>query len=94
MTTFMFNKICQYHWHCDSSSPDFRCHSFTDSPTDKDGFLSPDRRWFFLVDYGTSADPDDVPVLSYELVGESVKPLPGLAEEKEIQIKLKCLHPF
>ncbi|PYI09858.1 hypothetical protein BO78DRAFT_427193 [Aspergillus sclerotiicarbonarius CBS 121057] len=93
-TSYMFNKICQYHWNCDSSSPEFRCHSFTDGPSGKDGLLAPDRREFFLVDYGTSENEDDVPVLSYELVGESLKPLPGLAQEEDIQIKLMDWYPF
>ncbi|RJE25272.1 hypothetical protein PHISCL_02422 [Aspergillus sclerotialis] len=52
------------------------------------------KRCFFLVDYSESENDDEVPVLYYEWTGESLKPLPQLANEPEVQTSLKDEVPF
>ncbi|PGH23180.1 hypothetical protein AJ80_02710 [Polytolypa hystricis UAMH7299] len=54
-----------------------------------DQFASNSRRCFFLLDAGQSSNDDDVPVLSYEWTGESLIPMPQLAQDPMIQTKLK-----
>lgn len=84
----ILNRVCQYHWNCDFSVPRFRWASHNGQ------FALNNRRCFFLVDYGESQNDDEVPVLCYEWTGETLKPLPQLATDPEIQAKLKEEVPF
>ncbi|KAB8223942.1 hypothetical protein BDV33DRAFT_199989 [Aspergillus novoparasiticus] len=77
-----------HHWNCDFSVPKFRWASYNDQSALNN------RLCFFLVDYGESQNDDDVPVLSYEWTGESLKSLPQLAKDPKIQAKLKEDVPF
>ncbi|KAF2785783.1 hypothetical protein K505DRAFT_290765 [Melanomma pulvis-pyrius CBS 109.77] len=87
-TYAILHRICQHHWDCDFTVPKFRYATYNCQ------FAINNRRCFFLVDYGKSQNDDDVPVLYYEWTGETLKPLPRLATDPEIQAKLKEDLPF
>ncbi|KAI9925862.1 hypothetical protein MW887_005668 [Aspergillus wentii] len=83
----MLDRICQHHWNCDFQPGVQRFYSYGDE------FGYNNRRCFFLVDYGTSDNDDDVPILCYEWTGESFKPTPQLLQNEEVQAELKDI-PF
>ena len=64
--TSILNRICRYHWNCDFDPSVFRWYTYGDE------FGYSNRRCFFLLDYGSSTNDDEVPILSYEWTGESL----------------------
>ena len=66
----MFNRVCQHVWNCEFDEDVHRWY------TCGDNFGYNNRRCFFLVDYGTSANDDGVPVLCYDWTGETLYVIP------------------
>ncbi|KAK2765339.1 hypothetical protein FQN54_008185 [Arachnomyces sp. PD_36] len=88
--TFILDRICQHHWNRDFDPREFAYSSYNAK------FAFNNRRCFFLVDYGDSTkyNNDDVPILSYEWTGESLKPMPELARDPRVLAKLKTDFSF
>ncbi|KAE8146783.1 hypothetical protein BDV25DRAFT_169609 [Aspergillus avenaceus] len=85
----MLDRICRYHWNCDFAPEIHRCASYGDD------FAYNNRFCFFLIDYGTTSNDDDVPILCYEWTGQDLqdKPFPELLQSKDVQDELKDM-PF
>lgn len=63
-TWYILNMVCQKYWNCDFQAPKFRWASFDAE------FAFPNRRCFFLLDYGESENDDLVPIIALEWTGE------------------------
>jgi hypothetical protein len=60
----MFDRICKYQWNCKFDPEVLRWYSYGDE------FGYNDRLCFFLIDYGSSSNDEDVPILCYKWTGE------------------------
>lgn len=60
----ILNRICRNTWNCGFDPDVFRWYTYGDE------FGYNNRRCFFLVDYGSTSNDDEVPVLCYEWTGE------------------------
>lgn len=62
----MFDHICKHHWNRKFDPTIHRDYTYNDNL----GYN--DRLCFYLLDYGTTSNDDDVPILCYEWTGESL----------------------
>jgi hypothetical protein len=62
----MLHRICQFQWNCKYTAGVHRWYTYGDE------FGYNNRLCFFLIDYGTTSNDDDVPTLCYEWTGESL----------------------
>lgn len=63
----MYHRICQHQWGCEFQPDVHRWYSYGD-----DQFGYNNRPCFFLIDYGTAEDDENVPILPYEWTGEEL----------------------